>query len=71
MNEIDPKKTYTIKDIFNNGWVLNTAGKPDRQYIWNLVRNHVIRGQAIATAKRRTIWLIAGADIIKYLNNEK
>jgi hypothetical protein len=72
MNEgrIEPEMEYKPKDIANHGWILNSKGKPDYNYVLKLIRRGLLKARIwTSTVEGTDYFLVKGAWIIDYKKN--
>lgn len=70
--DIEPTKYYTIKDIVENGWILNRKGKEAKtryDFIYKAIRKGSLpaRDVSLGLGKRNHQYLVRGLDIIDFM----
>lgn len=72
IEQIDQAKFYTIKDIVENGWILNRKGKEAKtryDFIYKAIRKGSLpaRDISLGAGKRNHQYLVRGLDIIDFI----
>ncbi len=72
IKKIDPSKYYTIKDIVDNGWILNRKGEEAKtryDFIYKAIRKGALpaRDVSLTKGKGNHQYLVRGLDIIDFM----
>jgi hypothetical protein len=63
---IEPNKMYSPRDIADNGFILNSKGKPDYLFVLKLIRREVLPASDYTFGSRVPHYMVAGRDIVNY-----
>lgn len=66
---IDPHRKYAPSEIYRHGFILNTKGKPDYQYVLHLIKIGRLRAENVCEGEFKKYFKVLGSDIIKWKNS--
>lgn len=67
LKKIDPNAMYKVDEIVEKRFILNTQNRPDRDYVYRLIRDRRLATTYALGTKRKLI-RIPGSAIINFIN---
>lgn len=70
LKKIRPDAVYKVDEIAKHGFIVNTQGRPDRDYVYRLIRS----GRLLATYDinaRRKLVRVPGRSLISFIKRAR